>query len=186
MQRHISFLFWSKSQHTGQRGRCLRQMEGRRAEDPAKQLAVSDAFTDKKEVRVNRRLAMVLAIPWEVFVTFQVFFWVPSSNPSLSLLYFSGWVRSGALCSTFSSKQEFWAAGILLFCSLPISPLNVRNHSNRNSLNSTIGMGKRNFLLKQRMMQSWVFITLTHSNLTQRKHLSGILCCLVFPWQTFL
>lgn len=116
------------------------------------QFAASDAFTDKKRSEWTEGWAMVVAIPWEVFVTFQVFFWVPSSNPSLSLVYFLGWVRSGALCSTFSRKQEFWAAGILLFCSLSISPLNVRNHISRNSLNSTIGMGKRNFLLKQHMM----------------------------------
>lgn len=180
-------MFWSKSQHTGQTSSCLRQTEGRRAEDPAKHsLLLLMLLLTRKRSEWTEGWAMVVAIPWEVFVTFQVFFWVPSSNPSLSLVYFLGWVRSGALCSTFSRKQEFWAAGILLFCSLSISPLNVRNHISRNSLNSTIGMGKRNFLLKQHMMQSWVFMTLTHSNLTQRKHLSGILCCLVFPWQTFL
>jgi len=44
-------------------------------------------------------------------------------------------------------------------------------------------MGKRSFLLEQHRIQSWVFtfMILTHSNFTQRKHLSRIICFLVFP-----
>ena len=58
---------------------------------------------------MNGRLAMAVAPPGAVFVTFQDFFLVfcRSSNPSHSLVHFSGQMRFEALCCTFSSQEEF-------------------------------------------------------------------------------
>lgn len=59
----------------------------------------------------------------------------------------------------------------------------LRLDIDKNYLYSIIRMGTRNFLLEQHRIESWVlvFMILTCSSLTQRKHLSRILCFLVFP-----
>lgn len=157
-------------------------MQGRRADVSSAlrgscKTQVLDAFTAKKG-QSEQEAGYGCSSSLRSFCDLSgIFLSLLSPLPTLPIPW---WMRFGALCSTLCSKQEFWTVWILLFCSLSIWPLNVRNHIN-NNLNPITGMGKRNFLLKQHTMQSWVFMILTHSNLMQRKHLSRILCSLEFP-----